>query len=262
METMNTMKESPSEIILDVSALTTEEGYDIVRKASKVYLTPGIINEMVGCKSARKRTNDFGWRVRDILRESAKDYEGQKYVCVFVEPKEVYEKDIFALKNQGIDAVIVTSNYGVCNHAKVHGMPYMLITVSEPMGYNENKHDDEDDELSEEILDEIVEEAFEDLEIPEKGRKVVAENGYYVPLPTSDYMITDFRGKEQKRFGNKLNQADFVTEEMNGTIYCYRIYQEGVSFRSKLLMATEDKKQFALSQDLPRKLAEAIEARF
>lgn len=112
-------------IILDTSALNSDESMKIIEEASKVILLTGIIREMDDNKG---KYGKLGINIRTVSKLSRQDEKSEKYICVSGYDKYDYEDDNiidYCKKHKGV--TILTSDNNLCNTAKAYSIPYKYI---------------------------------------------------------------------------------------------------------------------------------------
>ena len=115
-------------IIIDTSALKSKAAMKIIDKSKKVILLCEIIDEM---DKFKKQNNLFGSNIRELARKSREDENGRKYICVKGYGKYKYnDKNIIYYCRLHRNAVIVTCDNLLCNHAKAYGIKYIFLEDS------------------------------------------------------------------------------------------------------------------------------------
>lgn len=112
-------------IILDTSALESNEIMQVIEKAKKVILLCGTLDEM---DNHKKENRLLGINIREVSRRSREDEKSEKYICVAGYQRHSYnDKNIIDYCRLHRKTVIVTCDNNLCNYAKAYGIRYMYL---------------------------------------------------------------------------------------------------------------------------------------
>jgi hypothetical protein len=112
-------------IILDTSALESNNIMKVIQNASKVILLCTTIEEMDKYKKAQ---NLFGANIREISRRSQEDKKSEKYICVAGYKRNKYnDKNIIDYCRVHRETIIVTGDNNLCNFAKAYKINYIFL---------------------------------------------------------------------------------------------------------------------------------------
>ena len=118
-------------IVLDTSAVARDETFNIIESAKHVVISSVVLREMNRLKDATEYNKDpkLHKKIQKVLKECAFDINSEKYSVVeFISvPKECPDETIVRNASKIDNAVVVTSDYGLCCFCKLHKTKYLLI---------------------------------------------------------------------------------------------------------------------------------------
>lgn len=124
-------KEIPDTIVLDTSAIARDETFKIIEVAKHVVISSVVLREMNRLKDATEYNKEpkLHKKIQKVLKECAFDINSEKYSVVeFIAlPKECPDETIVRNASKIDNAVVVTSDYGLCCFCKLYKTKYLLI---------------------------------------------------------------------------------------------------------------------------------------
>lgn len=115
-------------IVLDTSAISTLETFEVIQKAEKVIITSIVLRELNDLKG-RTKNLELHNQIQKLLKECALDTKSEKYHVIDIYPKndECHDETIARNAANIENAVVVTNDYGMCSFCKLYKVGYFLV---------------------------------------------------------------------------------------------------------------------------------------